>query len=95
MICLKALKLIYIELINKVGRAGRFNTAGISVTFTSSEDEKKVLKDIEEKYNITIAEFPTKIEENELCKIIRRIIIFMYEYIFMEVFNYLFNFLSF
>lgn len=80
MICLKALRRICIELVNKVGRAGRFNTAGIAVTFASSEEDKKVLKDIEEHYKITIAEFPSKIEENELCKITRRIIMFIYVY---------------
>ncbi len=48
------------------------------MTFATSEDEKKILKEIQDKYKITIAEFPSKIEENELCKITRSIIIFIY-----------------
>ena len=85
MICRKVLRLISIELFKKVGRAGRFNTAGISVTFATTEEDKKVLKDIEEHYKIKINEFPTKIEENELCKLNRRIIMYIYVYMFKEV----------
>ena len=68
-----------------MGRAGRFNTAGIAITFASNEEERKVLKDIEEKYKITINEFPSKIEENELCEIKRSVIMVIYQYGFKEV----------
>ena len=55
------------------------------MTFTSTEDDKKVLKEIEDNYKITIAEFPSKIEENEICKIRREVIVFIYVYVFENI----------
>lgn len=57
--------------LHRVGRAGRYNTKGIAVSFVSSEEDKKMLKDIEETYKITIAEMPKKIDENDLRKLNR------------------------
>lgn len=55
------------------------------MTFVSTEEDKKILKDIEENYKITISEFPSKIEENELCMLKRGLIVFIYVYMFKEV----------
>ena len=36
--------------LHRVGRAGRFGTKGITVSFVSSEEDKKVLKEVEDRF---------------------------------------------
>ena len=38
-------KIIILKIL-KVGRAGRFGTKGLAITFVAAEDEKKTLKEI-------------------------------------------------
>lgn len=52
--------------LHRVGRAGRFNTKGIAVSFLAKEEDKKGMKEIEDNYNITITEMPKEIEESDL-----------------------------
>ena len=39
---------------NQVGRAGRFGTDGVAISFISGEEETKMLQDIMNKFTITI-----------------------------------------
>lgn len=50
--------------LHRVGRAGRYNTKGTAVTFVNSEEDKKILDDIQQRFEIKIEQLPQKIEEN-------------------------------
>ncbi|KAF1832127.1 P-loop containing nucleoside triphosphate hydrolase protein [Decorospora gaudefroyi] len=44
--------------LHRVGRAGRFGTKGLSISFVSSPDDEAVLKSIEERFEVELPEFP-------------------------------------
>jgi ATP-dependent RNA helicase UAP56/SUB2 len=37
-----------------VGRAGRFGSKGVSISFVSSEPDQQVLKDIEKRFEVAL-----------------------------------------
>jgi len=51
--------------LHRVGRAGRFGTKGLAITFVADEKEKEVLKKIQEKFLVKIKELPETIESSE------------------------------
>ncbi|KAJ6789340.1 hypothetical protein PWT90_08995 [Aphanocladium album] len=44
--------------LHRVGRAGRFGTKGLAISFISSEDDQKVLGEIEKRFEVALPEFP-------------------------------------
>ncbi|RDL37026.1 Uncharacterized protein BP5553_04459 [Venustampulla echinocandica] len=44
--------------LHRVGRAGRFGTKGVSISFMSSEADQEVLKEIEKRFEAPISEYP-------------------------------------
>ncbi|CEH16979.1 atp-dependent rna helicase sub2 [Ceraceosorus bombacis] len=50
------------EWLHRAGRAGRFGTKGLAILFSSSEDDKKVLEDIQSRFSVKIPEMPETIE---------------------------------
>ena len=46
--------------LHRVGRAGRFGTKGLSISFVSGEDDEKVLKEIEKRFQASIPEYPAE-----------------------------------
>ncbi|KAJ9635475.1 Suppressor of the cold-sensitive snRNP biogenesis mutant brr1-1 [Coniosporium tulheliwenetii] len=44
--------------LHRVGRAGRFGTKGLSISFVSSEQDQEVLKAIEKRFEANVPEFP-------------------------------------
>jgi ATP-dependent RNA helicase UAP56/SUB2 len=48
--------------LHRVGRAGRFGTKGLAITFVETEEDKKVLDEIQKRFEVKIAELPTTIE---------------------------------
>ena len=44
--------------LHRVGRAGRFGTKGVAVSFVSSERDEAVLKSIEARFERKIEEYP-------------------------------------
>ncbi|KAI7968618.1 hypothetical protein EIK77_006637 [Talaromyces pinophilus] len=40
--------------LHRVGRAGRFGTKGLSISFVSSEEDEKVLKEIEKRFEVAL-----------------------------------------
>lgn len=48
--------------LHRVGRAGRFGTKGLAIMFVSSEDDQKVLEDIQSRFEVAIPELPDSIE---------------------------------
>ena len=43
---------------HRVGRAGRFETKGIAISFISNNDEKAVLDEIQKDFSVEIKELP-------------------------------------
>ena len=50
--------------LHRVGRAGRFGTKGLAITFVSSDEDKKVLQDIQDRFVVKIKDMPDQIDEN-------------------------------
>ena len=48
--------------LHRVGRAGRFGTKGLAITFVSSEEDTKVLDTIQSRFEVAITELPDTIE---------------------------------
>jgi len=44
--------------LHRVGRAGRFGTKGLSISFVSSPEDEEVLKSIEKRFAVSLDEFP-------------------------------------
>lgn len=40
--------------LHRVGRAGRFGTKGLSISFVSSTEDKEVLKMIEDRFQVSL-----------------------------------------
>lgn len=54
------------DYLHRVGRAGRFNTKGIAVSFITTEEDKKVLEEIQARFEVKIEELPKSFEEKTL-----------------------------
>ena len=48
--------------LHRVGRAGRFGTKGLAITFVASEEDSQILSQIHERFEITIGELPESID---------------------------------
>jgi len=48
--------------LHRVGRAGRFGTKGLGITFISSSEEQKTLDDIQSRFEVKIEPLPKEIE---------------------------------
>lgn len=47
--------------LHRVGRAGRFGTKGLAITFVSSGDDSKILNQVQERFEVNITELPDDI----------------------------------
>merc|ERR1712070_615431 len=48
--------------LHRVGRAGRFGTKGLAITFSGDDEDAKVLKSVQERFEVNIGEMPAKID---------------------------------
>merc|ERR1711900_51478 len=48
--------------LHRVGRAGRFGTKGLALTFIATDDDAEVLKKVQERFEVNIAEMPASID---------------------------------
>jgi ATP-dependent RNA helicase UAP56/SUB2 len=48
--------------LHRVGRAGRFGTKGLAITFVSTPEDKAVLESIQSRFEVNITEIPDHIE---------------------------------
>jgi len=48
--------------LHRVGRAGRFGTKGLAISFISSEDDTKVLNSVQERFEVSIGTLPDQID---------------------------------
>jgi len=44
--------------LHRVGRAGRFGTKGVAISFVSTDQDQEVLKLIEKRFEVALPEFP-------------------------------------
>ncbi|KYO03532.1 ATP-dependent RNA helicase UAP56 [Plasmodium gaboni] len=51
--------------LHRVGRAGRFGTKGLAVTFVSSQEDTLALNEVQTRFEVAISEMPNKIDCNE------------------------------
>jgi ATP-dependent RNA helicase UAP56/SUB2 len=50
------------EYLHRVGRAGRFGTKGLAITFVDTAEDKAVLAEIQKRFEVKIGELPTTID---------------------------------
>lgn len=48
--------------LHRVGRAGRFGTKGLAITFVESQEDRDVLEEIQKRFEVKIATLPTTID---------------------------------
>jgi len=48
--------------LHRVGRAGRFGTKGLALTFVATDEDQEVLKKVQERFEVNIGEMPTQID---------------------------------
>ncbi|KAL9602037.1 MAG: hypothetical protein Q9219_002146 [cf. Caloplaca sp. 3 TL-2023] len=46
--------------LHRVGRAGRFGTKGVSISFVSSDEDQEVLKNVEKRFQVPLPEYPAE-----------------------------------
>merc|ERR1711979_148140 len=48
--------------LHRVGRAGRFGTKGLAITFSADDEDAEVLKKVQERFEVNIGEMPSQID---------------------------------
>lgn len=48
------------QYLHRVGRAGRFGTKGLAVSFISTEKDQEILDNIQDRFDVKIQEFPAE-----------------------------------
>lgn len=52
----------------QVARAGRFGTKGLAITFVSDENDAKILNDVQDRFEVNVAELPEEIDISTYSK---------------------------
>lgn len=50
------------QYLHRVARAGRFGTKGLGISFVSTEDDAKILNEVQERFEVNISEMPEEVE---------------------------------
>lgn len=50
------------QYLHRVGRAGRFGTKGLAISFVSTEEDEKVLRAVQERFAVQVPELPDQID---------------------------------
>ena len=56
----------------QVARAGRFGTKGLAITFVSDENDAKILNDVQDRFEVNVAELPEEIDISTYSKWFRQ-----------------------
>jgi len=48
--------------LHRVGRAGRFGTKGLAITFASTDEDAKILEDVQSRFEVSITQLPETID---------------------------------
>jgi ATP-dependent RNA helicase UAP56/SUB2 len=54
--------------LHRVGRAGRFGTKGLTITFLSSPEDFLVFEDVQKRFDVKVEELPTVIDPTTYSK---------------------------
>ena len=54
--------------LHRVGRAGRFGTKGLAITFVSGQEDLQTLDQIQKRFEVKIEELPTVIDVSTYSK---------------------------
>lgn len=54
--------------LHRVGRAGRFGTKGLAITFVSDQKDQETLEEIQKRFEVKIEELPTTIDVTTYSK---------------------------
>lgn len=54
---------------HQVARAGRFGTKGLAVTFVSDETDAKTLNEVQDRFEVNVAELPEEIDISSYSKL--------------------------
>ena len=52
------------QYLHRVGRAGRFGTKGLAISFISSDKDTEVLNDVQARFEVKVEELPTTIDKS-------------------------------
>jgi ATP-dependent RNA helicase UAP56/SUB2 len=52
------------EYLHRVGRAGRFGTKGLAITFITDEEDQKVLDDVQSRFEVKVTALPDEIDSS-------------------------------
>lgn len=52
------------EYLHRVGRAGRFGTKGLAITFVSGDEDKTVLEDVQNRFEVKVTPLPDEIDSS-------------------------------
>ena len=52
------------QYLHRVGRAGRFGTKGLAISFISSQEDTDVLKDVQDRFEVKVEDLPTTIDKS-------------------------------
>lgn len=50
--------------LHRVGRAGRFGTKGLAVSFVSTEEDSKILEGVQSRFEVEITEMPARVDSS-------------------------------
>ena len=54
--------------LHRVGRAGRFGTKGLAITFVSSDADQEVLDQIQARFEVKVTDLPQQIDSTSYSK---------------------------
>ena len=52
------------QYLHRVGRAGRFGTKGLAISFISTADDEKTLADVQSRFEVKVEDLPATIEKS-------------------------------
>lgn len=55
--------------LHRVGRAGRFGTKGLAISFVSSDADKEVLQKIQDRFTVAIPTLPDTVDPSTYSKL--------------------------
>ena len=50
------------QYLHRVGRAGRFGTKGLAITFVASEEDTEVMNSVQKRFEVEVKELPAQID---------------------------------
>ena len=48
--------------LHRVARAGRFGTKGLAISFIADDEDEKIQKSVQERFEVTVTELPDEID---------------------------------